>query len=160
RPTTASGSCSPAATPRSYLRAMRDLGVKAIDFNFAALMSTPCDGSRGGGRQIVSEERVHMLACNWRLQRLFAFELRRWEAQLRPSARISAGCSLSSNLGLKENGQHRKRNRVAAPITYLWNPNDSRSTVSSSQTRRSTRHALYIEPRGSSVEQDRTPARR
>jgi hypothetical protein len=28
----------------------------------------------------VSEERVHMLACNWRLQRLFAFELRRWEA--------------------------------------------------------------------------------
>src|SRR5262249_33800717 len=31
-------------------------------------------------RQIVSEERVHMLACNWRLQRLFAFELRRWEA--------------------------------------------------------------------------------
>src|SRR5262245_38435359 len=35
---------------------------------------------RGGRRQIVSEERVHMLACNWRLQRLFAFELRRWEA--------------------------------------------------------------------------------
>jgi len=32
-------------------------------------------------RQIVSEESVHMLACNWRLQRLFAFELRRWEAQ-------------------------------------------------------------------------------
>ena len=28
----------------------------------------------------MSEERVHMLACNWRLQRLFAFELRRWEA--------------------------------------------------------------------------------
>ena len=25
-------------------------------------------------------------------QRLFAFELRRWEAQLGPSARISAGC--------------------------------------------------------------------
>src|SRR5262245_44906019 len=35
---------------------------------------------RGGRRQIVSEERVHLLACNWRLQRLFAFELRRWEA--------------------------------------------------------------------------------
>ena len=28
----------------------------------------------------MSEERAHMLACNWRLQRLFAFELRRWEA--------------------------------------------------------------------------------
>src|SRR5215468_5875109 len=30
--------------------------------------------------------------AEFRPQRLFAFELRRWEAQLGPSARISAGC--------------------------------------------------------------------
>src|SRR5262249_41227618 len=52
-------------------------------------------------RQIVSEERVHVLACNWRLQRLFAFELRRWEAieagrgwlgfLLRPRAKMGRG---------------------------------------------------------------------
>ena len=56
-----------------------------------------------------------------------------------PGSRLDACCQ--SNLGLKENGQHRKRNRAAAAITYLWNPNDSRSTVSFSQTRRSTPHA-------------------
>ena len=30
--------------------------------------------------------------AEFRPQKLFAFELRRWEAQLEPSARISAGC--------------------------------------------------------------------
>jgi hypothetical protein len=30
--------------------------------------------------------------AEFRPQRLFVFELRRWEAQLGPSARISAGC--------------------------------------------------------------------
>ena len=39
--------------------------------------------------------------AEFRPQRLFAFELRRWEAQLRPSARISAGCLLSKQSRLE-----------------------------------------------------------
>src|SRR5215831_8421494 len=35
--------------------------------------------------------------AEFRPQRLFAFELRRWEAQLGPSARISAGCLRGRN---------------------------------------------------------------
>jgi len=52
----------------------------------------PATVPRGGRRQIVSEEGVHMLACNWRLQRLFAFELRR-----RSRAKRAECVSASSN---------------------------------------------------------------
>ena len=52
-----------------------------------------------------------MLACSWRLQRLFAFELRRWEAI---KAKRAEGASASSNSAPALNWAERMKQRLQA----------------------------------------------